>query len=254
MKEIIVSGIVTPLELGDAAQHFTTIKLIENLVPEPKRITFICPEVAYSKLIFNKLDSKLNLLDTKVIRHRLVRHIILRRAPSEYLNKDSIFQYKMDYDRINRIIYMTKKFKRCYFLYLTDKYLNLLSMKGLKFHAGILGGHTISADIYPYIINYETISHTVNGPIVTAPLSISKISLRYFFQNSSRLNNLLMLRSLRKSLQKVNFVYVRGKYSNKILRDLIDLKESWVLLWIHPFGLEVYFQILNQVEHLKNLL
>lgn len=108
-----------------------------------------------------------------------------------------------------------------------DKFTSLYMLRHLQFDAGILGGHTCTIDLQDYIMKYDVIRSTVKGPIVTSPISISILALK---EGTSLFNRKLIMSKLRSSLQKFEFIYVRGPYSLKILRDHLNIENVGMAL------------------------
>jgi polysaccharide pyruvyl transferase WcaK-like protein len=110
--------------------------------------------------------------------------------------------------------------------YIIDKYFNSLIMKSYSFDGSIFGGHTICGRIYSYIYKYEAFHSAKKTHSVTAPISISKHALAQYSNETSAYKTLKMIKRLKQSLQKFDFIYVRGPYSLRILRDYLGVDEE----------------------------
>ena len=234
MKQIALVGMASSRGLGDALQYYVTMKQLQKFFNETK-ITFFCPDLKSGVFVFKGLNLNARLFDLNPVGsylmplRLLLRSFLQKRSAGNENIAAATSQMKKD-DILLKIIETTNEKRKVIQKYLTlytiDKYTNSLIMKPFSFDASIFGGHTICGDIYTYIYKYEAFHSVTEGPLVTAPISISRLALDFYWNKTSAYKNLKMIKRLKQSLQKFDFIYVRGPYSLKILRDYLNIDEE----------------------------
>jgi len=230
MRKVVVAGVVTPRGLGDALQCCVTVKLLNNLLSEAD-ITLMCPDLKNGFFVFKNLNINANFVDLNptgyLVLWRLLRSSLINRHKSRS-EKTEVTKRKVNQPRMHsRIIKTAKKVYEKYFtFYSIDKFISSGFLRSFKFDAGIIGGHTLSEPIYRCIVEYDIISSVVNGSLVMSPISISKVGLEHFGQKTSIFKRTLMIKRLRRSLQRFDFIYTRGPQSLEILRDYLGINEQ----------------------------
>jgi len=105
-------------------------------------------------------------------------------------------------------------------------------LNGLKFDGGFIGGHTITVPIFDYMIVYNCAKAITKGPLITFPISTSAIALR---RHTKHLN------MIKKSLNLLDAVFVRGKYSFKMLTRFVDKNRVFMAL-DSGFGVKLVYK------------
>ena len=232
MKKVVaVAGVVKPRGLGDALQYYVTVKLLQKFYREVD-VAFFCPGLKDGFFIFKDLNLNADLLDLGPVGGY---HVLTQVLLDSLLHKGTFKHKRKSTDKVktkksNRLLRIIRALGEKYEKYMTpyavDKYTNSFIMKSFSFDASIFGGHTISGSIYPYIYKYEAFHRATKGPMVTSPISISELALKHAEERLSRFKCIVMLKRLRRSVQKLSFIYTRGPYSLKILRDYLGIDES----------------------------
>lgn len=234
-KAVAVAGVVTPRGLGDALQYCVTVKLFQKFFHEVD-VTFFCPGLEDGFFVFKDLNLNAHLLDLGPVG---VDYVLPRLLAQSFLHKGTLKHKKKATAKakikktsmlLKIIRVMGRKYEKYMTPYVIDKYTNSFVMKSFSFDASIFGGHTIGGSIYPYVYKYEALHRATEGPMVTSPISISKLALEHYEQKNSKLKKTMMLKRLRRSLQKFAFIYTRGPYSLKILRDYLGIDERKIAM------------------------
>lgn len=256
MRKVVVAGVVTPRGLGDALQYCVAVKLLNNLLSEAD-ITLMCPDLKNGLFVFKNLNINANFVDLnpagylvlwRLLRSSLINRHRLRNEKTE-VTKKKVNQLKMH----SRIIKTAKRAYEKYFtFYNVDKFIGSGFLRSFQFDAGIIGGHTLGEAIYRYIVEYDMISSVVNGSLVMSPFSVSKVGLEHFGQKTSIFKRTLMIKRLRKSLQRFDFIYTRGPQSLEILRDYLGINEQKIGMALDSgFGLKLIHNSLATSKTLK---
>ncbi|MHA1827550.1 MAG: polysaccharide pyruvyl transferase family protein, partial [Candidatus Heimdallarchaeaceae archaeon] len=256
MRKVVVAGVVTPRGLGDALQYCVAVKLLNNLLSEAD-ITLMCPDLKNGLFVFKNLNINANFVDLNpagyLVLWRLLRSSLInrRRLRNE---KTEVTKKKVNQLKIHpRIIKTAKRAYEKYFtFYNVDKFISSVFLRSFQFDAGIIGGHTLGEAIYRYIVEYDTISSVVNGPLITSPFSVSKVGLEHFGQKASIFKRILMMKRLRNSLRRFDFIYIRGPQSLEILRDYLGINEQKIGMALDSgFGLRLIHNSLVTSKTLK---
>lgn len=254
MKKVAVTGMVTPRGLGDALQCSVVVKLVQRFFHKAE-VTFLCPDLKSGFSVFKGLNLNVHSLDLDACARLLLPSLLHkstlkreRKSHSQGSNEKANMLL-----RIIRVIY--KKYERYITPYVIDKYVNPSVMKSFSFDASIFGGHTICGGIYLFIHKYEALRSATKGPMGTSPISISKLALQHYEQKNSKFKNGIMLRRLRHSMQKFDFIYTRGPYSLKILRDYLSIDERKIAMALDSgFGAKLLYPGIKPSERLKKKL
>lgn len=257
MEKVAVTGVITPRGLGDALQYYVIFKLLQKSCHEAE-ITFLCPDLKNGLFVFKNLNLNANLIDLGYIGKYNI-FLYLSRLSSSYKDTSKLKRRnmaKVQTKKANvplRIIRaIGRKYEEYFSSYVIDKYINSYFMKSFSFDASIFGGHTVTGSIYPSIYKYEALRSITKGPVVTSPISISKLALEYFEQRTSKFKKTIMLKRLKQSLQKLDFIYTRGPYSLEMLRDYLNINEEKVAMALDSgFGVRVIHPYIKP-KFLKN--
>ena len=233
-QKIALVSTVSPVGLGDVLQCYVGIRLLNNLLPEAD-ITFVCPDIEEKISVFRDLNFNAHLSSVGLTRANLLKSLlpsaISQKLPS-IVNKKTITENEVDTVKpvLNKIRIVGRK---CIYSPAFSNYVDSYIAKALfSFNAGIFGGHTICTNVYKFISQYETLRSVVKGPILTFPISISKLPLELYGDKTWK--------KLEQSLQKLDFIYVRGPHSLEILRDNLNIDEDRVAMALDSgFGMRL---------------
>lgn len=256
MKNVAVVGAVSPRGLGDALQYYILIRLLNNFFSESE-ITFICPYLQDGLSVFRGLKLNADLMDLDSAGYLASWHVLSsffhhisaskhreRIASSGQVNKPRAF--------LKMIRAIHRKYEKYFSSYVLDKYISSVITRSFLFDAGIFGGHTICAGIYPYIHGYEISRSAVKGPLIMSPISVSRLAIKHLRRENSTIKNTLMLKRLKQSLQKFDFIYTRGPYSLKILRNYLNISEEKIDMALDSgFGLRLFHSDILASEALR---
>lgn len=241
MKKVAVAEVATPRGLGDALQSCVMVKLLQKFSHEAE-VTFFCPDLKSGLFVFKDLNLNVHLLDLDV-HGRLLRQL--------FLHKNTLMRERQSHNQssnekanmLSSIIRVTKrKYEKYITPYLIGKYEYSSFMKSFSFDASIFGGHTICGGIISYIHRYEALRSATEGPVVTSPISISKLALQDYQEKHSKFTKTITLKRLRHSLQKFDFIYTRGPYSLEILRDYLSIDDRKIAMALDSgFGAKLIY-------------
>ena len=246
MKKVAVAGAISPKGLGDALQYYILIRIVDNFFSESE-ITFICPQLKDELTVFRGLELNAHLVDLDPAGHLALWHLLrstIHHKPTLKHKQGAASSSQVNNPKtILKIIRVVgRKYEKHFSSYTIDKHISSGLMRHFSFSAGIFGGHTICGSIYPYILEYETFRSTVKGPLIMSPISISNIAFEQFRRKNSTLKNTLMVKRLKQSLQKFDFIYTRGPYSLKTLRNYLDINEEKSDMALDSgFGLRLFY-------------
>lgn len=230
MQKIGVVGAVPSAGLGDALQYYILIALLNKFLPEAD-ITFICPHLKEEIYVFKPLKLNAHLISTGLTGNQLLIYLLssIPRKNEEGLKEKVSIQV----DEVNPITRIMGR--KSYESYILSKHLGLpIARFAFSFNAAIFGGHTLCHLPVHYITQYEILRSVVKGPMLTSPISISELALKYDVQKPSA------LKRLKRSLQKFDFIYVRGPYSREIFIDRLDVDEERVAMALDSgFGIKL---------------
>jgi polysaccharide pyruvyl transferase WcaK-like protein len=224
-KKIAFLSPVSPCGLGDALQCYTAIRMLNNLFKKDE-ITFVCPDLRENASVFGNLKLRTRFLDLGITGSYIVKDFLSLKTPNVLRKREfSVKNSPKNADGASSVRTISKITRRIvgdfFDSYIFGKYVGSSILKFLSpFDAAMIGGHTICLDPYDYIVQYENLRSITNGPIVTLPISMSELSFHY--------ENRTMIKRMRKSLRKIDFIYVRGPKSLKVLRETLDVKDNKV--------------------------
>jgi polysaccharide pyruvyl transferase WcaK-like protein len=230
----VLVGTVSPVGLGDALQCYVGIRLLNNLLSEAD-ITFVSPDLeeeisVFRDLKFNARLSSVGLTGANLLKSFLPSAISQKRELID--NKKTNKEIKID--TVNTVLEnLLNLGKKIIYSPVFGNYIDRsIARSFFSFNAGIFGGHTISTNVYKFTSQYETLRSVVRGPILTFPISVSKLPFKLY-------GNKTWIR-LKQSLQKLNFIYVRGPHSLEILRDNLNIDEDRVAMALDSgFGMRL---------------
>lgn len=210
------------------------------MIPEAN-IRFICPRLEEEILVFKDLNLNARLSSVALTGGGLLRYLLCSLIPHQLastVKKKGIAEVRVDkVNTVSRVISRARAIMRGTIdSYLVGKYIGSFLAKSLfSFSAGMFGGHTIGLpSLDHYMVQYEILRSAVNGPMLTSPISISKLSLEHYKQRIST------LKRLKRSLRNFDFIYTRGPHSLEILRDRLDIEEGKVAMALDSgFGMRL---------------
>ena len=252
-SKIVIAGVVSPAGLGDALQYYVANRLLHDLLPEAE-ITLMCPDLREKISVFGDLKlnadlSSLSLTGGGFLRHLLHSLLIDGFIDEKYTSTlDEKTTGEANVHTINTILKNIRLLARkSSDSYLFAKYLSSPITSSLfSFNGGIFGGHTISSNPYHYIVQYETLSSVVRGPVVTSPISISGLGLAL-----QDCRDRTLLKRLKQALRKLDFIYVRGPNSLEMLRDHLEVSEGRVAMALDSgFGIRRIDPIITSADGL----
>jgi len=258
---VALVGVATPRGLGDALQYSVMVNLLQKLFSETELI-FLCPNLRNGFPVFKDLNLNARLLDLgpvgayNVLAYTLLRHSFLHQSTSKREKRKHSQGSNKKASMLLRIVQaINKKYEKYFTPYVVDKFANSFIMKSFSYDASIFGGHTICDGIYPYIYKYEAFRSATEGPMVTAPISISKFALEHYELKNSKFKKIIMLKRLRRALQKFDFIYTRGPYSLRILRDHLSIDERKTAMALDSgFGAKLIHPSIKSSETLNEKL
>lgn len=255
---MVLVGVATPRGLGDALQYSVMIKVLQKSLHEAE-LTFLCPNIKNGFPVFRDLNLNAHFLDSGPVGgYNIAAWILLRHA---FWRKNILKREKKNHNQSSNkkanvllkiIRVANEKYEKYFTSYVIDRYVNSSIMKSISFDASIFGGHTITDGIYPYIHKYEALRSATEGPMVTSPISISKLALEHYERKASKFKRTVMLERLRRSLQKFDFIFTRGPYSLRILRDYLNIDERKTAMALDSgFGAKLIYPDIKSPETSK---
>jgi len=235
---MVVVGVVSPAGLGDALQYCVLIRSLNKLFPEAN-LQFICPGLEEENSVFKNLKLNARLISIWFTRSQFLTYLLHSSIPykrTSRVEKEATAEVQVD--RLNAIPRIVRIIGRKYYNYINSSFLSSFLIRSIcPLDSGIFGGHTLG---YPslsyYVDQYETLRSIVKGPMLASPISISALALEQCGQKTS------ILKELRQSLRKFDFVYVRGPHSLQILRDYVKIDEERVAMALDSgFGVKLIF-------------
>jgi hypothetical protein len=257
MKKVAVAGAISPRGLGDALQYYILIRMLDNFFSESE-ITFICPQLKDWLYVFRGVKLNAHLVDLDPAGHlalwHLLRSTIYHKLTLQHRQRAVSSSKDNNPQTISKIIRaIGRKYEKHFSTYTVDQHISSGLMRHFAFNAGIFGGHTICGNIYHYILEYKIFRSTVKGPLTMSPISISNIAFERFRRKNSTLKNTLMVKRLKNSLQEFDFIYARGPYSLKTLRNYLNINEEKTDMALDSgFGLRLFYSnILTKSKTLR---
>ena len=240
-QKIAIAGVVSPAGLGDALQYYVAVRLLNNLLPEAD-ITFICPDLKQKISVFRNLKLPARLLSAGLTGSGLLRYLLHSHAIDQLIDQkytsitDRKTTAEAQVDIVNTFLEIIRIIgEKCCDSYAFGKYIGSSIGRSLfSFNAGIFGGHTICSNLYHFIVQYEILRSAVRGPMLTSPISISRLALEHYGHKT-------LLKRLKQSLQKLDFIYVRGPNSLEILRNHLSIGDERVAMALDSgFGMRLF--------------
>jgi hypothetical protein len=236
-RNIAVAGPVSLEGLGDALQYYVMVSLC-NEIFDKANITFICP-IKERIYVFKGLKINAHLINTD-LSGDMLEYLVRFSIPHKNNKRLKININDEQIDKINtiaKIIQIISNNNDPYLAYtckyILSKYIISPVAKSLfSFDAGIFAGHTICNPLNSYIVRYETFRSIVKGPMLTSPISLSRLIIDK--------QKPWILNRLKQSLQKFDFIYVRGPHSLEILKTDLNVDEERVGMALdNGFGIKL---------------
>lgn len=202
---MLVVGVVSSKGLGDALQYSVASFLLSREMPNAE-ITLALPELSSAKFC---IIDRVKVLPGLEDQSSILRFIRRNSASEEKLSVRGGFQRVSNIRHIVWERYSTSEIAVQYL----RPWLCRLYNRG-RYSGGAVGGHTIEhAAFISYLVNYNCARAVVDGPLVTFPISASWIGLE---------RRRRWWKLLRKSLNKLDVIFVRGRFSREILSRFVE--------------------------------
>jgi len=212
--KILVSGGVSPSAMGDLLQYYVATELLKKHIPAAQ-IVFSTPGSNSSLLeLLSSVDLIPSLVEISSLSH-LVRRIsdaMFVKANEEKSNlADMASTHQAPIVDIMRIL-RTRSPSSWGIRYLRPA-IAKVALRG-PFCAGAVSGHTItSSAFFGHVTNYIVSRSLVRGPMVTFPISLSKIGIAVYKKKE---------KLLERSLRCFDVVFVRGPHSYELASNYVD--------------------------------
>jgi len=219
---IAVVGPVSIKGLGDALQYYIALRCLKDLIP--KDLLFFAKDAALSLLIFK--DASIQSLNCRFTNREVVRYFFKLFLSSDTSSPTSVAEINNNYIGVLRhFVHDSPLFE-----------INQLSIPLIRllfsFSGCAIGGHTITEEINFYSEQYINLRHATKGPLITFPLSVSKLTL---------LKERSSISVLRKALSKMDVIFTRGPYSSKILKEIGVDENKIIIAPDSAFGAKIFF-------------
>jgi len=229
MTQILFAGVVSPQGLGDALQYLVGAFLAFKHIPEAELKVFVPATTSDFVSECLSIGKKVKMLPglqevsaiTSIIRKTArINSSLLRQ---EFFKELEVSTY-VDFPRrhLGKVLSPLKTIVKLLYGIYYESEVGIFYIRpalcrlfnSLNYNGGFIGGHTIEASaFFDYLIVYNCARSIVKGPLVTYPISASSLGLKRREKN---------LEKLRRSLSRLDVIFVRGKHSYNILSTLID--------------------------------
>ncbi|MEM2240335.1 MAG: polysaccharide pyruvyl transferase family protein [Candidatus Bathyarchaeia archaeon] len=218
-------AVVAPVSikgLGDALQYYIALRSLKDLIP--KDLTFFAKDATLFSLIFK--DVLFPSVNCRFTNHEIVGYFFKQFLSFGTLSPTSMVE--INNDNIGLLKCLMKNF-----LLSGINQLIIAPIRPLfSFDGCVIGGHTITERIKFYVEQYINLRYATKGPLITFPLSVSKLTL---LQERSN------IRVLRKALSKIDVIFTRGPYSSEILKEIGIEKDKIFVSPDSGFGTKIFF-------------
>jgi len=247
MVQILLAGAVSPRGLGDALQYLIGAFLASKHIPEAELKVFV--PAATSDFVSECLSAgkkvkispglqEVSAITSITRKTARINSSLLKR---EFFEKLEVGTY-VDFPRrsgkvlsplgtIVELLYRIYYESNVGIFYARPALCRLFN--SLSYDGGLIGGHTIETSaFFEYLIVYNCARSIVKGPLVTYPISASSLGLKRCEKH---------LEKLRRSLNRLDVIFVRGKHSYNTLSTLIDPDKLLVAL-DSGFGIRLLYE------------
>jgi polysaccharide pyruvyl transferase WcaK-like protein len=250
MTRILLAGVTDPSGLGDELQYVIGATLIMKNLSITKVDLFIPTASLNTPLTLIPNSSNIRILQGLLERTSIAN--ILRKFISgdiaKQISQESV-PLKYYTETSKNLVHKLKEliFKKYYESTIVVTYVRPAIERfidGLNYDGGFIGGHTIEhSAFFDYLLTYNCARTVVKGPLVTYPISVSSIGLK---------NRERYLKALRKALQRLDVISVRGRYSYDILTEFVDLGRLLMAL-DSGFGIRILNENPGNITRGRNL-
>jgi len=247
MVRILLAGVVSPRGLGDALQYLVGAFLAFKQIPEAELEVFAPATTSDFVSECSNIGKRVKILPglqevsaiTSIIRKTArMNSSILKR---EFFEKFEVDTYA-DFPRyLGKVLLPLKTIAKFLYGVYYENGVSIFYVRpalcrlfmGSNYDGGFIGGHTIEASaFFDYLTVYNCARSIVKGPLVTYPISASSLGLRRREKH---------LEKLRRSLSRLDAIFVRGKHSYDILSTLID-PDKLLMALDSGFGIRLLYE------------
>jgi len=239
-NKILCAGTVPATGLGDALQHAIAIILIHKNFPQAEATLYV-PNADISKLIVVPALTIEGIDKTKIklmyglheLSSLMYPFLIMKRtsyAPS------IAFMYGYQVSK-----FMPSPIAMVFY----NLFRPMISRLRIPEHdVGFIAGHTIEAGAFTvHVTTYSVARAVTKGPLITFPISISLVGLK----KSSKLLQVLV-----KALNKIDKIFVRGKFSHKILSNIIRDERKLEIALDSGFGVRLLYPDVSKLLQIQS--
>jgi hypothetical protein len=181
LKKIAIVGPVPLAGIGAALQYYVITELLSKTNNDTDA-TLICPNFQEAAYVLNGLKLNANTLGVYLSKPQLLSYFLQSIMPPK---AGKLTHWISKIGKIDKFGALTAPMYRAI----------------LAFDGGLIGGHTVGANVSYYVTQYETLQTIVRGPVVTWPFTVSNLALKAPLHDIERLKN---------SLAKFDTIFVRG--------------------------------------------
>ena len=234
IMKILVASVVAPNGLGDELQNIVGAVLITKHLSNAKVDLFIPTGSLNAPLTLIPSSSSIRVLqgfhertDVFTIFRMFVGSGVTKQKPHKLASPE--YNTTLSKNLVSKLKDLV--YKRYYENTIMATYVRpAVGRFGLKYDGGFIAGHTIEySAFFDYLLTYNCARIIVKGPLITYPISASLIGLK---------NRERYLKALRKALQRLDVIFVRGRYSYDILTEFVDPSRLLVALDL-GFGIRI---------------
>jgi len=234
--KILLAGVVAPSGLGDELQYVVGAALITKQLSNAKVDLFIPTGSLNTPLTLIPSSSSIRVLQgfpERTSASGIFRMFVGSGVTKQISQKSALPEYytKPSKNLVSKLKELISK--RYYENIIIATYVRPAVgrfIDGLNYDGGFIGGHTIEySAFFDYLLTYNCARIIVKGPLITYPISASLIGLK---------NRERYLKALRKALQRLDVIFVRGRYSYDILTEFVDPSRLLVALDL-GFGIRI---------------
>jgi polysaccharide pyruvyl transferase WcaK-like protein len=224
--KILVAGVVPPIGLGDELQQLVGAALITKHFSNAKVDLFIPRGSLNAPLTQIPSSSSIRVLQGfpqrtdvfYIIYTMFVDSYVSKQKPQKVASPE--YNTTLSKNLVSRLKDLAKRY---YESTIMATYVRpAVGRFGLKYDGGFIAGHTLEySAFFDDLLTYNCARFVVKGPLITYPISVSLIGLKHRERH---------LKALRKTLQRFDVIFVRGRYSYDILTKFVDPSRLFVTL------------------------
>jgi len=217
MKPVLVVGVVRSSALGDFMQYYAAVELLRRHLPDPDLVLAVPGGSGPREMIpgTRVLDG---LGEMASVRH-FARTVIRRKSEGTEFSGTRLQKEKVSSTQ-SAIGLLSNQWSHSwrYSRYLQPAIARARSSE--RFAAAVVGGHTVGRTVLrTCMVDYFVSRTLTKGPVITFPISISKIGVKNVQPNI-----------LTKMLKCFDRVFVRGPYSLELLGKYVGKERAEIAL------------------------